>query len=273
MVNGARMLEVLETLGAMTRNANTNQRPGSRAGSVPPRAVTPQAGMKRTVSRSGAASSDSETNPAKRARVVSNTSGMPRARPVLASASSSAKKGATGPGRAPLGSSRVANANGVINSGTASVQKNPKTRTPSSTSSIATRPGSTMQLRSGRTAGTGIGLGYPSSSTRSTALRPAAASTSAVPTSGIASKTFSLMGVAAAASRSVRGAGSRASPGKKGRTPGKVGAGAAFGRSVRNRRESFRPRPSTALGEGAGVLKVSRFGGAFVFSLKEEDEE
>ncbi|KAL5504914.1 ASE1 [Sanghuangporus vaninii] len=285
LVNGARMLEVLESLGATTRNSNLSQRPGSRAGSVPPRATTPQTGMKRTVSRSGAASSDSESNPAKRARVVSNTSGMTRARAVTASMSSTAKKEkGTGAllGRAPFGSSRAANTN-ATGFGSASVQK--KTRTPSSTStstasSSATRTGSTMQLRSGRTAG--IGLGYPSSSSRAatngnSARRPVAASTSSIP----ASKAFTLMGVTSAASRSVRGTAaskSRVSPGKKGRTPGgrtpgKAGAAIAVGRSVRNRRESFRPRPSTTFGEGTGLGKTSRFGGAFVFSLKEEDEE
>ncbi|KAL5521148.1 hypothetical protein ACEPAG_9070 [Sanghuangporus baumii] len=284
LVNGARMLEVLESLGATTRNSNSNQRPGSRAGSVPPRATTPQTGMKRTVSRSGAASSDSESKPAKRARVVSNTSGMTRARPVTASVSSSAKKEKeTGVlERAPFGSSRAANTN-VAGLGSGSLQKNMKTPSSNSTSttnSSATRTGGTMQLRSGRTAG--IGLGYPSSSSRTatkgnSTRRPVAASTSSIP----ASKAFSLMGVTSAASRSVRGVAaskSRVSPGKKGRTPGgqtpgKTGAASAIARSVRNRRESFRPRPSTAFGEGAGLGKASRFGGAFVFSLKEEDED
>ncbi|EJD08479.1 uncharacterized protein FOMMEDRAFT_116908 [Fomitiporia mediterranea MF3/22] len=235
LVNGVRVMEVLESLGATAKESSRQTK--TRAGSVPARSTTPQTGIKRSASRS--ASSDSESNPNKRARVVSTTSGQSKARAV--SVKKEPQESRVPSSRVPF-SSRIgtfnSNAGSSTQNGAPSTLKK-GTRTPSVAS--VPRPASASSkapIASTQrvTRGAGIGLGHPSSAQRG---RPISASASA--TTG---KTFSLMGTG----RTPRGVG----PAK--RTPKR-----------NNRKESFRPRPSTV-----GALP-SRFGGPFEFTVPEED--
>lgn len=237
LVNGASIMEVLTSMGATVKD---NSRSKSRAGSVPARSTTPlNTGTKRGAPQS--ASSDSESGPNKRARMAPPRTVQPRTR---AAAAKEAQAARAPPGRAPFGSrSSVLNSStnsSTQKSGPVTTQK--RTRTPSAStlprpaSAAAKTQPSPMPSIPRNAFGVGLGLGHASSAQRNRAVSASAAAT----------KTFSLMGSATQAGRS------RATLQPK---PAR-----------NNRRESFRPRPSTV------GTAVNRYGNVLGSSVREEDE-
>lgn len=248
-MNGVHIVDVLlETVGAADKENARKNKP--RAGSVPPRSTTPSYSNNNHVGSAPRGGSGTVT-PAVRpssSMSMAHSQSVPNKRPRLGTSTSTAS------GRAPLGS---ANANPNMNSGVGGMSSNahPHKANKTPTSSLPrpaarhpTHPPMPINTHSRNEYGpAGIGMGYATSLREQQQNR--ITSTASLATTAT---TFAVMG-AAALKGHVASNGLRAS---------------------RNRRESFKPRPSMdSVGTWAGAEGVGgRWGGFAGSAVQEEDE-